>query len=397
MSNTVTFLPSTQPTVDHYLVQSAVVFAGPYSTIATIANTFGNPGTYNTTKGFFYFLDAAGTLTTWYVLIVVDNLGQQSPPSAPFQVGSALPARARAYTTDSLLSSVKLRAMLPTASNRTFSSDDFLAFATEEMRNNIVPAIISERQDYYTAFADFDPVADPTDSTNTILGPFPLPYRCVGMNPKLVQVINSSGKPVEVFKIDQASLPFQRYGFYFLNNAIYVKNTNNSHQISFIRVWFQLRTNQLVQTSQTALVEAIDVTRQVVTLDSIPNGFAPTANYDFIKSNPGFDVLAYDQQGALSGNTLSFASALPANIQVGDQVSLADQSAVIQLPVEFHAALAQAVACRCLEAEGDRAGLAASEAKFERQMKAGMKMCMNRSPGNPKTIVAWHSPYRNLY
>ncbi len=397
MSNTVTWQPSTDPLIYSYVVQSASVFTGPYTTIATIVHSLTNPAVYNSVLGVFYYVDNAGTLTTWYRLAAVDTLAQQSPWSAPFQPGTNLPATAKPYTTDSLLANAKLRGMIPTASGKTFAPSDFLSFATDEMRTTIVPAIMAERQDYYSSYVDFPAnVLDPGDPNGQTLGPFQMPYRAIGSDPKLVQLIDASSRPVEIGRIQPEDLPFHSFGWYFRNNLISVR-TNVGSSWKSVRLWFYLRTNQLTTTDQVAYVQTFDANAKTVTLNTVPTSFAAAANYDLLKSQPTFDTLAYDQAATLSGGVLTFSAALPTNLSLGDQVSLADQSAVIQLPVEFHACLAQAVVCRCLEALGDREGLTAAQTKFKSMMEGAVKLIANRAAGNPVVVFNAHAPIRRYY
>lgn len=302
-----------------------------------------------------------------------------------------------AYTTDLLVAAIKLRGMIPTAAGKTFTPEDFLSLASDEMRSVIVPAILSVRQDYYLWKQDFAPVQDPADPTGRTLGPFQMPYRAIGTDPKLVQLLDSSGRPTEIGRVQIEDLPYCGFGHYFVNNKISVA-TNAGAAWSAVRVWYFLRTNALVTTDRVAAVTGFNLTAKTATVAAVPTAWgAGPVSLDIVKYRPGFDTLAFDAAASIAGTTLTFSAALPADLAVGDQLSLSDESAVVQVPVEFQACLAQAVVCRCLEAIGDREGLAAADVKFQKMMAGAVKLIMNRDAGNPTTILAIHSPIRRRY
>jgi hypothetical protein len=396
MSNLISWPAQPSPIIASYLVQSSSVFAGPYATIATIPNTPSDPSVYSTVTNSFYYNDGAGTLTTWYRLVIVDTLANQTVGPA-FQVGSQPPERiSRPYTADAILSSAKLRALIPVASGRTFSDDDLLSFATDEMRNTLVPAILSVRQKYYEARTDFAMAFDPQDPTGRTLGPYQIPYRAIGADPSLVQLLDSSGRPTEVPRVDTADMPFQNFGLWILGDQLYV-NVSPGTAWSGLRVYFALRTNRLVLSEDVAVIQSVNFTTNTVTLANVPDSFPVVGNFDLVRSNPNFGMQAYDQPGALSGAVVSFdpvAYPLPATLVAGDQLSVADTSAVVQLPVEWHPILAQAVACRMLEALGDQEGLQAANAKLGAMMSRGMGLVKNRIGSNPRTVYNVHSPLR---
>lgn len=83
--NKITWLPSTDPNIYSYTVESAMDMSGPFSVLATIIHDTNNPAVYDSSVGKFYYEDAGGGASTWYRLIATDSLNQSSSPSAPFQ------------------------------------------------------------------------------------------------------------------------------------------------------------------------------------------------------------------------------------------------------------------------------------------------------------------------
>jgi hypothetical protein len=321
-------------------------------------------------------------------------MGNQGPWSPSFQAGTNAAPSQIAYSTAQLLKSARIRAALPKSSRKTFSDDDLLLMATEEMRSIIVPRIIELRKDFYNGFTDFNSaIKDPTDPRGWTYGPFPMPYRAIGSDPKCIYLINVTGDPVELPAIQEEDLPYQGYGFYLRNNNIsFLLSTGNFS--GSIRVSYFCRPNQLVTVDRVGFVQGFTAT--TIALTNIPLAFTTALNtYDIIKSGPSFDTRAYDLAATLTGSTLTFpAGTLPADLAVGDQVSISDESAIVQLPVEFHPALAEALAARVLRSLGDAKGYSESKQAAGELLDTGLGLVKNRVAGNPQTILAVNGPYR---
>lgn len=396
MAITISWYPSSDPTIITYLLQSAPAQSGPYSTIASITANVLNTSAFNPLTGQYFYLDGAGTNATWYRLAQVNNLSVQGPWSPSFQPGTNPTPSQVAYSTQQLLASIKSTGRLPKTGSKQFADSDLLTFATEELRSTILPKIISIRKDYYNGYVDFDStVKDPNDPRGFTYGPFPLPYRAIGSDPKCLYLVMPDGNPAELARLEEEDLPYQGYGFYIRNNNISVL-LNNGNLTQYLRVSYYLRPNQLVTVDQVAFVAAFSQSAATITLSNVPVGFTAYAGtYDIIKSGPSFDLRAFDLSGSLSGNVISFpAGVLPLDLAVGDQVSLSDQSAIVQLPVEFHPALVRAVVVRCMDALGDVPAMQRSEAKLEVLMDTALSLIKNRITGNPATILAINGPYK---
>ena len=294
------------------------------------------------------------------------------------------------YTTDDLVESAKLRGLIPKG---TFDTADLLRFATEEMRIDLVPLILSAREDYFTTYADFATVVDSSDPSGKILGPFQLPARAVANKARLVQLVNGDGATVEIGRIQLETVPYERIGFFLRGNAVYVLNLGGTSYPS-VRIYFYARLNRLVPVAEAAFVQSFNAPAKTITLASVPTSWSGTASYDLIRATPTFDAMASDQSATLASSTLTFTNALPSTLAVGDEVALAGTSAIVQLPVEFIPVLAQSIACKALEAEGDREGLQVAMARYEQMRRAALNLITNRADGNPKHVVPVRSPWR---
>jgi hypothetical protein len=97
MSNTLFWSPSDDPHTTSYGLQSSSYQVGPWVDLASVPHVVGGDDYLAGPPAQFFFVDASGTLGTWYRLRAVDDAGLASDWSYPFQVGE---------TTDSASTSV---------------------------------------------------------------------------------------------------------------------------------------------------------------------------------------------------------------------------------------------------------------------------------------------------
>jgi hypothetical protein len=386
MSNRITWAPSADPNIASYTVASAPAQSGPFTTLTTITHNLGNSAVYDTTNGVFYLVDAAGTAGTWYQITATDASAQSST-GAPFTVGGTS-AVSTTYTTDDLIEAVKLRAMLPT-SQVTFQDPDFLRFANEEMFTNLVPLILSAREDFFLTSQDF--------VVPSTTGSYPIPSRAIGAKLAAVKLVESDGVTErDLPRVSQADLSHVTFGFYVLANSLYLVNTIGAAYPT-LRMYYYQRPNRLVSTDNAGVVGAFNLVNKTVTLQTLPGVFANAAAYDLVQAVPNFDTLSTSNTATISGSVMTFSSALPVTLALGDVVALAGQTSVIPLPYEFHAVLAQAVACKCLEALNDTQALQSAVGKLVVMQDTALKLISNRVDDNPVVVFAANSPWRRDY
>lgn len=296
---------------------------------------------------------------------------------------------------EDLITSVRNRGMLP-LSDTTLTTGTLLTFATEEMQSDLVPAVKSVREDFYTSYRDYPPPAD--DSVE-----LPIPSRAIGNSIRNVHLYISPGQVSDVPRRQLEEISKLNLGYYVMNNGIRLLN-RFSLAANSVRVYFYLRPASLVPSDQAARV--VSVSGSTLTLDSVPAGFTSGALYDVVQSRSPFGTLVWDATGTISGNVLTLSSGYQSPgdalsglsaVQAGDAVSLAGQTPVVQLPLELQPALSQATVCRCLEAIGDREGLAAAYTRYQQMRKIGLDLIGNRADTSPNFIVPSYSPARAWY
>ena len=141
----------------------------------------------------------------------------------------------------------------------------------------------------------------------------------------------------------------------------------------------------MVMPSECGQINDIDRVNNQVTLANIPATFTNQVKVDFIRQDGAFDSVAIDQvvQG-ISGAVITFTS-LPEDLEIGDWVALAGETPIPQIPIEFHAVLAQMVAVKCLEALGDDKVAQAGQ-KLMLMKDNAFAQIADRVDGQPKKV-----------
>ena len=298
---------------------------------------------------------------------------------------------ARTYRSSDIISSAKRKAMLP-ETQVTFTEDDFLAFANEEMDLGIIPFILSFREDYYQ-----NSITVPLQNSKTR---YTIPYRAIGNKIRDVQYVDTSGKvfPLrrifieDLHKFDNgfSDTDVSAYNKYYIENDEIVLVSRPSESGALLKIIFYLRPNALVMEDKVAIATSIDRTTGVITLDKIPAGLLAGSVIDFVEQKSPSKILNYDIPVlAVSGLTITVdPNEIDEHFTVGDQVSLAQQTATPQLPAELQSLLAQRVAARCLEALGDQNGLQAANAKIAEIEQKVIPILDNRVDGSPMKVNA---------
>lgn len=302
------------------------------------------------------------------------------------------------YTSNDLLASIKRRVMVP-ENQSTFTEQDFLDFATEEMNIGLVPLVLQMSEDYYLYPVDIPLVSGTTK--------YPIPYRAIGNKLRDVNLVDSNGKVSPMTRIGIGDVSQYNgstsnvYPFYMANNEIcLVVDANTTFPTgSVLQASIYLRPNALVPNSEVAVITAIDRTTGIVQLSNFPTDFAETELLDFIRSQSPHKILDYDVQ-CLSmdsvSKTVTFAVAdIPAELSINDRIALATETDIPQLPSDLHVVLAHRVATKLLESLGDTEGLENANKKLNEMQSAAAILINNRVEDAPKKVVNYNSPIRN--
>lgn len=300
------------------------------------------------------------------------------------------------YTSDELIKSIKTRASIPTSQNR-FKDEDFLRFANEEMSLGVVPSILRNHEDYFLISEDMEIINNKTK--------YEIPYRSIGNKVREIAMIDPSGSVYELTRIGIGDLPFYNShsyysSYYIANNEICLVPQSVNPNVGFkLRVSYYIRPNSLVLLKEVAAVSSIDRTTGVVQLSNLPEKFTTTLKYDFvqIRSPHKCTKLEINANNVNStSKTMTFnLSDIPDNLQIGDHVTIATESAIPQIPSDMHMILAHRVATRILEAQGDTEALQNANQKLQELEQQTNTLIDNRVEDSTQKVVNRHSLLRS--
>lgn len=249
-----------------------------------------------------------------------------------------------AYTATELVASLRRRSLIPeAAADSSLATADLVALMSEEQQTYVTAEMMKLREEFFVYNYDFAP------TTRRVS----IPARAIGR--KLKDVYQLSGNiyvPMTRIEPEQGQYVTEGEGpsCYFLedDDLVFVGSLPSAARISYFR-----RRNKLIETEDAGLITAIDTGTRQVTISSTPTAFTTSVVYDFVEANPNFETLAMDQGvSGIASSVLTFSSALPDGLAVGDYVCVAGESPVPQVPVEIHPLLTQRTAWVALESLG---------------------------------------------
>jgi hypothetical protein len=292
------------------------------------------------------------------------------------------------YSTNSLLTSVKVRSM--NASNQnTFTDADMIRIASEELQSVLIPFIESVKGEYWVQIQDIPFVQGQKNYT--------MPDRATGTKLRDVCLVDNQGNEVllnniniEDMKSSWAYAPYQ-FGFYLQDNQVVLVlgNLIGSGNYTSVRMKYFRRPNTLISTTQAGKIVNINTGTNEVTLDFAPTTWTTTTLFDCINSMSPFQSRVDNQAiTGIAGFVLTFTS-IPSGLAVGDWVSEANFSPIPQIPVEAHRLLEILTAARILQYSGDPS-FAVFQQEAEQAKRDLIQVISPRVDGSPRKI-----PIRN--
>lgn len=304
------------------------------------------------------------------------------------------------YTSSELIRSIKRRASIP-ENQATFTSDDFLEFATEEMILGVVPSVMSVHEDYF--------IFEQNTALESNKSEYEIPSRAIGNKLRDLQYTSDGKNFVELTRIGIGER-FAEYDvrsetnlrkFYIKNNKVALVplvESNPSGELVFV---YYIRPSKLVLEERIGVIQGINDlgngTTELV-LNDIPDNFNTSIKYDFYKAESPSSMLEIDKLAtaiSVATNTISFNTVdIPDELKIGDHLAQACEASIPQIPSELHPMLAQMVACRILESIGDTQGLQSALLKLQQMQTAGGILVDNRIDDAPHKIVNRHGLVR---
>lgn len=275
-------------------------------------------------------------------------------------------------TWSDLLDEIKTRGAIPTASG-TFTEARFLSLANSVMKSRIVPMMDRIREGYY---------AYDYDSAN--VGPFvfDIPKRAAGAKLLNVALVNGTerldlARYYEEELRDTTQPRAADYGFYVKRSQVYVLGTPSEWPT--LRQTILLRPGTIISEDDAAQVTGI--AGNVITCATVPTSWTTSLLYDAVQAEAHFDTVGIDlaisaiTTGAGGSLTLVDAAA-PSRLSVGDWISIAKTTPVVQVVEDVLPYLAQLVANVCLQSQGDAEARKAGREEAA-ELKEGLSALMS--------------------
>lgn len=212
-------------------------------------------------------------------------------------------------TSDDIVASVKRRISFP-ASQTTFTDDEILEFANEEMFIAQVPSVLMYHEEYFVTYEDITLVANKTR--------YSIPNRAIGMRLRDVFYLDNNDNLYEMTRINpEDKAYFQRdfnsvnnpYPYYLEGNDIVLPAQSLPSPTGSLRVSFFIRPNQLVSDDNAAIISAFCETI-TVTNASVTAGDTVTINgevFTAVAGAPGSNEFQIGGTSAVTASNLSTA------------------------------------------------------------------------------------------
>lgn len=295
------------------------------------------------------------------------------------------------YTTTGLVANVQRRITLPDAQN-LYAPDALIAFMGDELSGTIVPLVHSVQQEYWVQQINIPLVQNQTNYT--------IPIRGAANGLRLVTLVDNNGNEIDYPMLRPENTassynwlsPYSTstlYGFYMEGDHIVMfPNSVVTNPVNTIRFRIERQPSQLCDVLEAAQITAIS--GQNVTVTNIPADWTTSLTYDIQNGQPQFGPKLDDAVvSALNTLTLviTFTTALPSNVAVGDWIAIANTAPIPQIPYQMFPYLAQCVAGLCLAGLADQGPYEESKQKLMLMKEDILKLLQPRDMGNVQTIV----------
>ncbi len=291
---------------------------------------------------------------------------------------------APAYDMEAMIADIKRRGSIPT-SQLTYTDADFTKICNNELKDTVVPLLMSCREDY---FVDYIDVSVPSD------GVIPFPSNTVASKVRNICYVQQSS-PLALVNLPRIDLDIVAgvgyaanqtlSGFYIQGNDFVLYPINSVPVNTTLRIYYYKRTLVLAAPLEYGRVTVVDHGTGTITLDYVPTSWAIGTELNTISQLSGFGVENTSAITSLSSPTIIVDDST--GIEVGDFVSETGYSAIPQVPIEAHGWLAQLSTAKCLEGLGDGAGEERAMRKADRMKDSLMVMISQRVDGSVKKIM----------
>lgn len=289
------------------------------------------------------------------------------------------------YSTEQLIENIKRRCAVPT-SQLTYTDEDFCLLANDTLQDELVPLIMSTREEFFVDTYDVQAPAD---------GIIEIPEGAVGSKLRSVCYVQQQ-QPLILANLPRIDLDVVAgigfvnnvsiAGFYIQNNSIHLYPNNSVPSNTPIRLYFYKRTLVLATPGDYGVIQSIDTNTNSIVLDHVPSEWEAGTELNSVSSVPNFAITSSLMTvSAVSSPTIIVDDVT--GVEVGDYVSLLGYSAIPQVMVEAHGYLAQLTAVLCLQGLGDRAAANEAQDKADKMKTGLLTVISQRVDGSVKKVI----------
>lgn len=285
-------------------------------------------------------------------------------------------------TSDEFVDGVKSRISMP-ASQALLTDADIRKFGDKVIKAHLVPLLVSMRQDFF--------VTSSTTATVASQDSYAIPYRAIGRGLRDLKIVDSSStvRDLALIQIEDCHRFNQTasvHSFYFKGDKVVLIPTPID-ALASLQFWWEEPPQPMCAVASAALITAIS--SGSITLSNLPSTMTATVTVDFVKGKSGNATIGMDVAiVSASSPTLSFSTSdIPSDLEVGDYVSLAQTSPVVQLPNECLPLLETRTAQRILRSIGDYDGANALADDVKDEEKNLKALLEPRIQGEPTIIM----------
>ncbi len=289
--------------------------------------------------------------------------------------------------------------------NAPLEQNERLAIANEEIAGTLFPRVLKAHASYYLTIADTALVAGTEQ--------YRVPARAYG-GLRTVSLVTSDGQERVLTYADVADLAqFSTQqgvpsSYYVDGDYIGVRPVPSDTSYT-LRVRYVRRPNDLCVLARAGVIADFDldtpdvgtatvelVSAAVLAVWGMDDDFDTVDLVDIINPGNAYAVIA-TAGAALEGeesDTLVLESADFSRMRVGDYISLAETSPIVQLPSYLHSAAVRYIAGACLTAHGDREAAQIEFAHAEDAINNAFAVGIPRVESSARPITTRNSPFR---
>jgi len=282
------------------------------------------------------------------------------------------------YTNTALISDIRATGHIP-QSQTAFSDSNLLALADKQLQTHISRQIVTVRENYFTRYQDV---------ARNLTGLYDIPSRSVAGALVDIQLVSSSEIiPVVRMEIGEqfstVSSPNGVYSAYLMGNQVQILPIPNS---TYVRFWFNTRPSKLIPVTQACQIT--EIAGNVLTVNLVPTSITTSTPVDIVQGQPHFSTLLLDSTPTVVTATTITLPSVPSGTAVGDWVTLANQSPVAQIPVEFRGLLVQRTVMKYYEIQGYKDKMEMAKADLKEMTEDLYELINPRISEEPKKITA---------